>query len=397
MKKKREMEMKKQFLKSAAILSLAVTAVSTSQPVGAIVREFDKTSLPISNEKRFEGLSYESQFFAYTRLVKHIDYIKDLLNLIEYQEQEYKIPRKKLLNELVKYENILISYKEKSTSKPENQDAIKADNNLRKQGKMPIYKYLYHGVEDLTPSQVNYIVERLNIATEEFKKEASKIQHLKTDLKPLFNHQKGFNDLREIAYSKIEEINLLVEAYSVHTNEDFRYYATLLDETCNTILRIDVNDKNTYEWWNQILNERTGKDLIDNLDYSINEFFDNINMKRPTKLYAYNSEDTPYERRHKVRENIKKITQGELRDKSLTKINNHRESENLELNLSTELQYKDNRSEYLKNISKHIDEKLKNSVITEGERLIKQFKSIEAFIDETVKKEHSKFQNTLTC
>lgn len=398
MKKKREMEMKKQFLKSAAILSLAVTAVSTSQSVGAIVREFDKTSLPISNEKRFEGLSYESQFFAYTRLVKHIDYIKDLLNLIEYQEQEYKIPRKKLLNELVKYENILISYKEKSTSKPENQDAIKADNNLRKQGKMPIYKYLYIGVEDLTPSQVNYIVERLNIATEEFKKEASKIQHSKTDLKPLFNHQKGFNDLREIAYSKIEEINLLVEAYSVHTNEDFRYYATLLDETCNTILRIDVNDKNTYEWWNQILNERTGKDLIDNLDYSINEFFDNINMKRPTKLYAYNSEDTPYERRHKVRENIKKITQGELRDKSLTKINNHRESENLELNLSTELQYKDNRSEYLKNISKHIDEKLKNSVITEGERLIKQFKSIEAFIDETVKKrafEISKYINLL--
>ncbi|HGH8058438.1 TPA: hypothetical protein ACJOFP_000516 [Streptococcus agalactiae] len=44
MKKKREMEMKKQFLKSAAILSLAVTAVSTSQPVGAIVGK-DETKL----------------------------------------------------------------------------------------------------------------------------------------------------------------------------------------------------------------------------------------------------------------------------------------------------------------------------------------------------------------
>ncbi|HFU9388430.1 TPA: hypothetical protein ACGNKT_000135 [Streptococcus agalactiae] len=36
--------MKKQFLKSAAILSLAVTAVSTSQPVGAIVGK-DETKL----------------------------------------------------------------------------------------------------------------------------------------------------------------------------------------------------------------------------------------------------------------------------------------------------------------------------------------------------------------
>lgn len=33
--------MKKQFLKSAAILSLAVTAVSTSQPVAGITKDYN--------------------------------------------------------------------------------------------------------------------------------------------------------------------------------------------------------------------------------------------------------------------------------------------------------------------------------------------------------------------
>lgn len=49
--------MKKQFLKSAAILSLAVTAVSTSQPVGAIMRNNPEIGLPdyanFKSEKKY--------------------------------------------------------------------------------------------------------------------------------------------------------------------------------------------------------------------------------------------------------------------------------------------------------------------------------------------------------
>lgn len=111
MKKKREMEMKKQFLKSAAILSLAVTAVSTSQPVGAIVRNKKISTINIEDVK--ENLIYNDYFLkvADQRLLDKFEEAKRLASDLEFQEEEYKESLSKFIDKISLYEAFMTSKK----------------------------------------------------------------------------------------------------------------------------------------------------------------------------------------------------------------------------------------------------------------------------------------------
>lgn len=107
MKKKREMEMKKQFLKSAAILSLAVTAVSTSQPVGAIVNNskdnINKNKRVLEWLDSYIGYNELTDYSAYVddkviTLSDKVDFIKYLLNKDEYSDDYYAKDYKEIVN-----------------------------------------------------------------------------------------------------------------------------------------------------------------------------------------------------------------------------------------------------------------------------------------------------------
>ncbi len=122
MKKKREMEMKKQFLKSAAILSLAVTAVSTSQPVGAIVNNskdnINKNKRVLEWLDSYIGYNELTDYSAYVddkviTLSDKVDFIKYLLNKDEYSDDYYAKDYKEIVNSLKEklftYENYLLT------------------------------------------------------------------------------------------------------------------------------------------------------------------------------------------------------------------------------------------------------------------------------------------------
>ncbi len=91
MKKKREMEMKKQFLKSAAILSLAVTAVSTSQPVGAIVKyNAGNVDVIVDELERYKWNQEISPLYygnVYNTLQEYISKINYYLTSEDYDEE----------------------------------------------------------------------------------------------------------------------------------------------------------------------------------------------------------------------------------------------------------------------------------------------------------------------
>ncbi|EPT67790.1 hypothetical protein SAG0066_01230 [Streptococcus agalactiae CCUG 38383] len=60
--------MKKQFLKSAAILSLAVTAVSTSQPVAGITKDYNNRNEKVKKylqEIRYKAMEKSLIFVIY--------------------------------------------------------------------------------------------------------------------------------------------------------------------------------------------------------------------------------------------------------------------------------------------------------------------------------------------
>lgn len=167
MKKKREMEMKKQFLKSAAILSLAVTAVSTSQPVAGITKSYELEnnrlgrqlqSLITADSKRI-GMSKPWVEDAKTKIGYYLDLAKYLINKDEFQEVEYKVPVESLRATIISHQNFLNNIK-----------IVKFENNI-------FDKKIDKQMASMTIEQYEQIKRNLDEAIWDFTEEIYKIQY----------------------------------------------------------------------------------------------------------------------------------------------------------------------------------------------------------------------------
>lgn len=113
MKKKREMEMKKQFLKSAAILSLAVTAVSTSQPVAGITKDYNNRNEKVKKYLQENNFGHKIAYGWKNKVEFDFRYLLDtakyLVNKEEFQDPLYSDAREELISFIFPYEKFLIN------------------------------------------------------------------------------------------------------------------------------------------------------------------------------------------------------------------------------------------------------------------------------------------------
>lgn len=244
MKKKREMEMKKQFLKSAAILSLAVTAVSTSQPVSGITKDYNNRNEKVKKYLQENNFGHKIAYGWKNKVEFDFRYLLDtakyLVNKEEFQDPLYSDAREELISFIFPYEKFLIN----------NRDITK-----------------------LTVNQYEAIVNRMSVALQKFSKNIFEKQKVNKDLIPIaFWIEKSYRTVgtNEIAAS------VGIQGGFYQNFHDYYNYSYLLNSLWyegnvkevvkdyeNTIRQI-LSKKHEIE---KILNQSTSDISIDDDDY----------------------------------------------------------------------------------------------------------------------------------
>ncbi len=253
MKKKREMEMKKQFLKSAAILSLAVTAVSTSQPVGAIVNNskdnINKNKRVLEWLDSYIGYNELTDYSAYVddkviTLSDKVDFIKYLLNKDEYSDDYYAKDYKEIVNSLKEklftYENYLLTLQRK---------------NEKKFGKSASKLTVKELVTGLNVAQYQIIEHNLNLAIEKFTEAIIRLQSEHKELLPF----------GQILNFKSNALGGGIFSYLNHTHSHFinfynNYYGKLMSRLPQSLI-----EKSKLEYIEGVTKFRYLKDQIEQI------------------------------------------------------------------------------------------------------------------------------------
>ncbi|WMU01168.1 hypothetical protein [Streptococcus agalactiae] len=148
--------MKKQFLKSAAILSLAVTAVSTSQPVAGITKDYNNRNEKVKKYLQENNFGHKIAYGWKNKVEFDFRYLLDtakyLVNKEEFQDPLYSDAREELISFIFPYEKFLIN----------NRDITK-----------------------LTVNQYEAIVNRMSVALQKFSKNIFEKQKVNKDLIPI--------------------------------------------------------------------------------------------------------------------------------------------------------------------------------------------------------------------
>lgn len=228
MKKKREMEMKKQFLKSAAILSLAVTAVSTSQPVGAIAgKQYPEFIIPKNKGKKLDQAFLER---ADNILFSKFEFAKSISSSDEFQEQEYTQAIEKLNNVIGSCEAYMVKMKQLSMQKKSNEKYIQQDRTQKFGNKK--YSHMYSGVDMLEYETFEKIKAALTDAVEEFKKDIELVQKKNPELVP-YNHYYTVNGWQYYLthFPKFKEYDDLISKLVIKQRQVVTIYLSFFEST----------------------------------------------------------------------------------------------------------------------------------------------------------------------
>ncbi|HGA3565079.1 TPA: hypothetical protein ACGWHW_000593 [Streptococcus agalactiae] len=236
--------MKKQFLKSAAILSLAVTAVSTSQPVAGITKDYNNRNEKVKKYLQENNFGHKIAYGWKNKVEFDFRYLLDtakyLVNKEEFQDPLYNDAREELISFIFPYEKFLIN----------NRDITK-----------------------LTVNQYEAIVNRMSVALQKFSKNIFEKQKVNKDLIPIaFWIEKSYRTVgtNEIAAS------VGIQGGFYQNFHDYYNYSYLLNSLWhegnvkevvkdyeNTIRQI-LSKKHEIE---KILNQSTSDISIDDDDY----------------------------------------------------------------------------------------------------------------------------------
>lgn len=316
MKKKREMEMKKQFLKSAAILSLAVTAVSTSQPVGAIVKyNAGNVDVIVDELERYKWNQEISPLYygnVYNTLQEYISKINYYLTSEDYDEPEFKKIKEELLEKTTKYEKYLVY--------------LSSQNKIKKEKYIGHYsmqeKYRTSGIIFLDAGVYSHILEELKKEDKKFIDATYKEYHTNQELFPYIYYPDSnfeFYDLLNKLRIRSRSIDTIIERHKENNPDEVEILKVMRD----SILNIKINKKGQINrWYLEILNLRMGARKLKELDDLIDTFFEDINEERPktlprrTEFNKYLKDDM---KKVEGEESTKKIEKKIRLDKNITR------------------------------------------------------------------------------
>ncbi|HBC4595081.1 TPA: staphylocoagulase [Staphylococcus aureus] len=282
------------------IISLGALAVASSlftwdNKADAIVtKDYSKESRVNENSKYDTPIPDWYLGSILNRLGDQIYYAKELTNKYEYGEKEYKQAIDKLMTRVLGEDHYLLEKKKAQYEAYkkwfEKHKSENPHSSLKK------IKFDDFDLYRLTKKEYNELHQSLKEAVDEFNSEVKNIQSKQKDLLPY--DEATENRVTNGIYDFVCEIDTLYAAYFNHSQ--YGHNAKELRAKLDIILG-DAKDPV------RITNERIRKEMMDDLNSIIDDFFMDTNMNRPLNITKFNPNIHDYTNKPENRDNFDKL------------------------------------------------------------------------------------------
>ncbi|HDI1179165.1 TPA: staphylocoagulase [Staphylococcus aureus] len=283
--------MKKQII-SLGALAVASSLFTWDNKADAIVTKDYNGKSQVKKESK-NGTLIDSRYYweKIEALEKQFSSALALTDEYQYGGNEYKEAKDKLMERILGEDQYLLKKKidEYDYYKKWYKATYPNDNSK-------MYSFHKYNVYYLTMNEYNEISNSLKDAVEKFNNEVRDIQSKNEDLKPYDeNTEKQETDK---IYEFVSEIDTVFAAYYSH--EKFGIYAKELRAKLDIILG-DVHNPN------RITNERIKKEMMEDLNSIVDDFFMETNQNRPTTIKKYDPNIHDYTKKKENKENFDKL------------------------------------------------------------------------------------------
>ncbi|MCB8266101.1 staphylocoagulase [Staphylococcus aureus] len=286
--------MKKQII-SLGALAVASSLFTWDNKADAIVtKDYSKESRVNENSKYDTPIPDWYLGSILNRLGDQIYYAKELTNKYEYGEKEYKQAIDKLMTRVLGEDHYLLEKKKAQYEAYkkwfEKHKSENPHSSLKK------IKFDDFDLYRLTKKEYNELHQSLKEAVDEFNSEVKNIQSKQKDLLPY--DEATENRVTNGIYDFVCEIDTLYTAYFNHSQ--YGHNAKELRAKLDIILG-DAKDPV------RITNERIRKEMMDDLNSIIDDFFMDTNMNRPLNITKFNPNIHDYTNKPENRDNFDKL------------------------------------------------------------------------------------------
>ncbi|WP_416471404.1 staphylocoagulase [Staphylococcus aureus] len=286
--------MKKQII-SLGALAVASSLFTWDNKADAIVtKDYSKESRVNENSKYDTPIPDWYLGSILNRLGDQIYYAKELTNKYEYGEKEYKQAIDKLMTRVLGEDHYLLEKKKAQYEAYkkwfEKHKSENPHSSLKK------IKFDDFDLYRLTKKEYNELHQSLKEAVDEFNSEVKNIQSKQKDLLPY--DEATENRVTNGIYDFVCEIDTLYAAYFNHSQ--YGHNAKELRAKLDIILG-DAKDPV------RITNERIRKEMMDDLNSIIDDFFMDTNMNRPLNITKFNPNIHDYTNKSENRDNFDKL------------------------------------------------------------------------------------------
>ncbi|HDD2937757.1 TPA: staphylocoagulase [Staphylococcus aureus] len=283
--------MKKQII-SLGALAVASSLFTWDNKADAIVTKDYNGKSQVKKESK-NGTLIDSRYYweKIEALEKQFSSALALTDEYQYGGNEYKEAKDKLMERILGEDQYLLKKKidEYDYYKKWYKATYPNDNSK-------MYSFHKYNVYYLTMNEYNEITNSLKDAVEKFNNEVRDIQSKNEDLKPYDeNTEKQETDK---IYEFVSEIDTVFAAYYSH--EKFGIHAKELRAKLDIILD-DVHNPN------RITNERIKKEMMEDLNSIVDDFFMETNQNRPTTIKKYDPNIHDYTKKKENKENFDKL------------------------------------------------------------------------------------------
>ncbi|HAR5416878.1 TPA: staphylocoagulase [Staphylococcus aureus] len=286
--------MKKQII-SLGALAVASSLFTWDNKADAIVtKDYSKESRVNENSKYDTPIPDWYLGSILNRLGDQIYCAKELTNKYEYGEKEYKQAIDKLMTRVLGEDHYLLEKKKAQYEAYkkwfEKHKSENPHSSLKK------IKFDDFDLYRLTKKEYNELHQSLKEAVDEFNSEVKNIQSKQKDLLPY--DEATENRVTNGIYDFVCEIDTLYAAYFNHSQ--YGHNAKELRAKLDIILG-DAKDPV------RITNERIRKEMMDDLNSIIDDFFMDTNMNRPLNITKFNPNIHDYTNKPENRDNFDKL------------------------------------------------------------------------------------------
>ncbi|HDA6737935.1 TPA: staphylocoagulase [Staphylococcus aureus] len=286
--------MKKQII-SLGALAVASSLFTWDNKADAIVtKDYSKESRVNENSKYDTPIPDWYLGSILNRLGDQIYYAKELTNKYEYGEKEYKQAIDKLMTRVLGEDHYLLEKKKAQYEAYkkwfEKHKSENPHSSLKK------IKFDDFDLYRLTKKEYNELHQSLKEAVDEFNSEVKNIQSKQKDLLPY--DEATENRVTNGIYDFVCEIDTLYAAYFNHSQ--YGHNAKELRAKLDIILG-DAKDPV------RITNERIRKEMMDDLNSIIDDFFMDTKMNRPLNITKFNPNIHDYTNKPENRDNFDKL------------------------------------------------------------------------------------------